>query len=141
MIYLDANFFIFALLDTTEKGRNARAMLSAITDGEEKAITSVLALDEVMWSLITNDKEHLVESETRRIYRTANIDVKSVHRSAGLQAIDTLDTLTPRDALHLSVMRRHDCTRIVSDDRDFDTIGDINRVSFADSSSLTPKSG
>ncbi|MBI4919654.1 type II toxin-antitoxin system VapC family toxin, partial [archaeon] len=68
MIYLDANFFVFALLDNTGKGVNARNIQKQIFSGKEQAVTSVLTLDEVMWVLLKNKKQHLLRKTIEDIY-------------------------------------------------------------------------
>ncbi len=45
-LYLDANFFIFAVLDITETGENARKIYGKIVKKEVEAATSSLTLDE-----------------------------------------------------------------------------------------------
>lgn len=54
-MYLDANFFVMLHFDYKQKGERAREILNQITKGKP-AITSVLALDEVMWVIIKNKK-------------------------------------------------------------------------------------
>lgn len=51
-VYLDANFFIFSLLDRTEVGRDARKIYQKMVTGEINTVTSSLTFDEVMWVFI-----------------------------------------------------------------------------------------
>ena len=48
MIYFDANFFIFGLLDNTHKGDKAKEIQKEIIAGKLTAFTSVLALNELI---------------------------------------------------------------------------------------------
>src|SRR3989338_4584606 len=130
MIYLDANFFIFALLDTTIKGEKARGFLKEIIEGKKEAITSVLALDEVMWVLIKNKKEQLVQQAIEDIYAIPHLSIKEVSSLIPIQAIKLMQPfhLKPRDAFHLAIMRQHNISIILSDDADFDKIPDIKRM-------------
>jgi hypothetical protein len=49
LLYLVANFFIFTLLDKTDRGLKARSTQRKIAEGDmESAVTSSLALDEVI---------------------------------------------------------------------------------------------
>jgi len=88
MLYLDANFFIFALLDRTDRGVEARRLQQTIVKGQERAITSSLALDEVMWVLIKGKKRHLLRTAIEGIYSTPNLDVVWVSSTAPLLALD-----------------------------------------------------
>lgn len=132
MLYLDANFFIFALLDRTNRGLEARKLQQKIVDGSEEAITSSLALDEIMWVLIRGERKHLLRTVIEGIYSTPNLDVVQVSSTAPLLALDLIERyeLKPRDALHLAVMRENRVESIVSDDADFDRIEWVDRFKF-----------
>ena len=127
MIYLDANFFIFAAIDNTEKGENARKFFQKIIEGK-KALTSVLAIDEIMWVLIKNKKKHLVNSVVEGIYKIPNLKVSGVLRDIPLRAMSYLDKLAPRDAFHVAVMESLDINEIITDDSDFEKIKWIKRI-------------
>ena len=130
MMYLDANFFIFALLDQTKKGDRARELQSDIITGKKQAITSVLAIDEVMWVLIKNNKSHLLRKAIEDIYNMANVEIKGVDPLIPLNALNFIDefSLKPRDAFHVSIMELLRIKIIVSDDTDFDRIKEIKRI-------------
>jgi predicted nucleic acid-binding protein len=132
MLYLDANFFIFALLDKTSKGVNARSLQQKIVNGKERAITSSLALDEIMWVLIKANKQHLLRTAIEGIYSMPNLDVVEVSSIIPMLSLDFIERhdLKPRDAFHASVMKEKNVTAIVSDDDDFDRIEWIKRVKF-----------
>jgi len=132
MLYLDANFFIFALLDRTDRGVEARRLQQTIVKGQERAITSSLALDEVMWVLIKGKKRHLLRTAIEGIYSTPNLDVVGVSSTAPLLALDFIEKydLKPRDALHTAIMRENEVETIISDDEDFDRIQWIKRSGF-----------
>ena len=129
MLYLDANFFILSNFDTTTKGENARKLLQGVVEGKE-AVTSVLALDEVMWVILRNRKETELRTVIEEIYSVKNLAVKEVPPSAPLTALDFIEryNLKPRDAFHAAVMKHFGITKIVSDDADFDRIRGIGRI-------------
>ena len=130
MIYLDANFFIFGTLDKTKKGENARNIFEEIINGR-KAVTSVLVLDEVIWVLIRNKKKELVKDVIEEIYLTPNLTVCGVMENIPLNALTYLESLKPRDAFHLAVMKELGINQIVTDDSDFDKIKWVKRIKFS----------
>jgi hypothetical protein len=132
MLYLDANFFIFALLDTTEKGSRATEIHRSIAKGRQKAVTSPLAIDELMWVLIRAGKKHLVRTAVEGVYATPNLDVLPVSPTIPLTALDLLERydLRPRDAFHAAIMKENKLTEIVTDDNDFDRIEWMKRTRF-----------
>lgn len=128
-MYLDANFFVFLNFTANPPGKNARTILNQIIQGK-KAITSSLALDEVMWVLIKNKLQHEIRNVIEEIYMIKNLEVKEVPASIPLRALDFMETyhLKPRDAFHASIMEHFGVSEIVSDDKDFDNIQGITRV-------------
>ena len=129
MMYMDANVFIFAAISPTRQGDRARELLTKVFQGTH-AITSVLAVDEVMWGLIRNKKPELVRQITEEIYKIRNLKVTGIPASTPLRALDLMEKhkLRPRDALHAAVMEELDIDEIVSDDADFDKIPNVKRV-------------
>ena len=130
MIYLDANFFLFASLDTTHKGENARKIQDSVIKGKRNAVTSALAMDEIMWVLIRNNKKHIMKTIVEGIYSIPNLEVISVSPTVPLLAVELIENyhLLPRDAFHAASMRELKITDIVSDDVDFDQVEWIKRI-------------
>ncbi len=128
-MYLDANFFIFAKLSTDTKGSRARTILNQIVLGK-KAITSSLALDEVMWIFIKNKQVDKMRPIIEEIYSIKNLEVKEVSATTPLIALNFIEkyNLKPRDAFHLAIMENFNVKEIVSDDSDFDRIKGIKRI-------------
>jgi predicted nucleic acid-binding protein len=130
MIYLDANFFIFAVLDTSEKGSNASKIQKDIIEGNLFALTSSLALDEVMWSFIKNKKFEILRPTIEEIYSMKNLTIEDMNSAIPLLALDFMEkyNLKPRDAFHVAIMKSFGINEIVSDDPDFDKVEWIKRI-------------
>ena len=129
MIYIDANFFVFANLIVDDKGDRARNILKQIINGK-KAITSSLALDEVMWVLVKNNKLTELRKIIEEIYSIKNLEVKEVSATTPLIALTFIEkyNLKPRDAFHLAIMENFNVKEILSDDSDFDKVRNIKRI-------------
>jgi predicted nucleic acid-binding protein len=129
LIYLDANFFIICNFDLTSKGERARKIQAEIISGRD-AITSSLALDEVMWVLVKNRKAGVLRETIEDIYALLNLTIKEVSPNIPLDALDLIEkyNLTPRDAFHVAVMKSYDVNEIVSDDTDFDRVEGVKRI-------------
>jgi predicted nucleic acid-binding protein len=129
LIYLDANFFIFANFDQTTRGENARRLQEKIVSGM-KATTSALALDEVMWVLLRNGRKDVLREVIEDIYAMPNFSILDVSSSVPLDALSITEKfdLRPRDAFHVAVMRSREITQIVSDDSDYDRVKGITRI-------------
>jgi predicted nucleic acid-binding protein len=128
-MYVDANVFIFARFNTDHKGVRARRLLESIPPGEQ-AVTSVLALDEIMWVMQKNKFGTKVREVIEDIYHMQNVVVKPVADHIPLDALNYVEaySLKPRDAFHAALMRELGEDTIVSDDKDFDKIKGIKRI-------------
>lgn len=128
-MYLDANFFILANFSEDKRGRTARTILQEIIKGK-KAVTSSLALDEVMWVLVKQRQKEQVRSVIEEIYTIKNLEVKEVASTIPLRALDFIEIegLKPRDAFHAAIMDNLGVTEIVSDDADFDKVSNVTRI-------------
>ncbi|MBI2185077.1 MAG: type II toxin-antitoxin system VapC family toxin [Thaumarchaeota archaeon] len=132
MLYLDANFFIFALLDNTGKGQRAREIFRGIAGGREEAVTSPLTLDELMWVLIRGDRRQLFRTAIEGVYATPSLEILTVSSIIPMTALDMMEEydLKPRDAFHAAIMKENRITNIVTDDADFDRVKWIDRITF-----------
>ena len=128
MIYLDTNFFLFANFDKTTRGENAWRLQQKIISGE-KAMTSALTLDEVMWVIIKNKRKAALRETVEDIYAMPNLAIREISASAPLDALALMEQfdLKPRDAFHVAVMKTTGTNDIVSDDPDFDRVKGIKK--------------
>ena len=127
MIYLDANFLVYCQ-DSTEKGESARKLLKEIVKGR-KAITSTLAIDELMWVVYRNAGKKEIRRIVEEIYSVPNIKVEAVWQEIPLRALDFIEFgLKPRDSFHAAVMKSLGINEIVSDDPDFDRLKWVKRI-------------
>lgn len=129
MRYLDSNLFIYAALYTDERGEKARDYIEKIRKGDEKAITSALTFDEVFWKL----KEEKGFEEALKLGKSflemnnllfVEVNDQVLWRSYQLIKKHKLD---PRNAIHLSCSLEKGVRKIISEDKDFDDVGEVER--------------
>ncbi|HLD57457.1 MAG TPA: type II toxin-antitoxin system VapC family toxin [archaeon] len=131
MIYLDANVFIYHLLDSSSKGENARKIFQNILKGDESAVTSSLTIDEVVWILWKNVGREKATTETLKIFEMPNLEILSLTSEMSFKSLLLMQKykkLKPRDAAHAAVCLSSGVFQIVSDDSDFDEIKELTRV-------------
>jgi len=134
MLYLDASFFLFALLDNTSKGQRARDIHRGIAKGKEQAAASPLAIEEIMRVLVRADKRHLIRTAVEDIYSTPNLDILPIPPVIPLISLGIMEQydLKPRDAFHIALMKESRLTKIVTDDKDFDKVEWLKRIRLSD---------
>jgi predicted nucleic acid-binding protein len=129
VLYLDANIFVFAALNTQKEGSKAVALLRKIQQGEEQAITSALTLDEVYWEVKKNRGMDKALETAEAMLNFPNLEIISADReviSSALQIIRQYH-LAPRDAIHASTAIAEKVDTIVSTDADFDKVKELRR--------------
>lgn len=132
-LYLDANVFIYSVLDDSFVGENARKILEKIGNGVYRGFTSVLTIDEVLWKIQKNlGKEKSAEIATD-LLSLANLEFISIDSFVIRKAIEIYldEKLAPRDSIHLACMQIKKLKIIASSDEDFDNIKGIKRIDFS----------
>ena len=131
-IYLDANVFIYAVLDEGLFGDCARNLIGAIKKGDHKAYTSTLTIDELLWKVQKVLGKETAVDAVKNFLSMIHLELVAVdHVIIKNSLVFYLkENLDPRDAIHLACMHLKKLKKIVSSDSDFDKIKDIHRVDF-----------
>ena len=129
MLYLDANIFVFSILNTESYGNRAEALLQKIQRGEEKAMTSVLTIDEVFWAVKRNRGIEKALEAGQALLAFPNLEVVAANKEIAFMALQIIEEfrLDPRDAFHAAtaIIEKADC--IVSNDLHFDRVKNLKR--------------
>jgi predicted nucleic acid-binding protein len=127
-MYLDANVFIYATLDTGKEGKAARALVRKLESGSTSGAVSPLVLDEVAWVLKRAKGMGFAVKAWREIMQIPNLKILPMDESASLRVPQLMEAgLKPRDAMHAAIMLENAITTIISSDNDFDKIASIHR--------------
>lgn len=122
-MFIDANIFIMAYLDSQERGRQSRALLAKIAKGEQNAVTSALVMNEVFFRI----KELRGVGYVERIHRNIEsydhlsilpIDAKAISGSIAYMR----EGLEVSDAFHAATMKSAGVSIICSYDKGFDKV-------------------
>ena len=126
MIFVDANFLIYLNLGVKEVEDYYLKLLS-----EESLATDPLVLDEVIY---VSKKKYGVRLEDTLDFLDNIVLPNSVvlpvtineYRRA--REVMLKYSVSPSDALHVAVMLNNSIRRIISEDRDFDRVKEVERV-------------
>ena len=129
MLYIDSNVFIYAALNTEEIGEKARALLLKVQQGEEKASSSALTFDELVWAV---KKYRTVEDAINAgevFLNFPNLRLTLVDGELLALALNLIRKyrLDPRDSIHAATAILERAEAIVSTDTHFDKIKEIRR--------------
>lgn len=126
-MYVDSNIFVFAALDTDERGENARKIIELAENGKITIFISPLVFDEILHVIqkLANKK---VSEHIGRSLLSLSSNWLDVTYNASVYAFVYYQTgLAPRDAMHTGIMRDYGITVILSEDSDFDSVPSIRR--------------
>ena len=128
--YLDANVFIYAIVNSEEIGNKSRGILDLVTSEKIKGVTSCLTFDEILWIIRKIKQEATFEAGDNLL----NLKVRFIEANKLIlfHALDIIKeyNLKPRDAIHAATMKVHNIKNLISEDADFDKIGWIKRKSI-----------
>ena len=129
MIYLDANVFIYATLQTGREGEWCRALLRRVTSGEEEAITSALTVDEVVYQVREDRGLDASVEAGRGLLEMSHLTVAPADTETLWRSLDLSQRteMFPRDAIHAATALMRDVTDFYSEDRDFDAVEGLRR--------------
>ncbi|MCE7733513.1 MAG: type II toxin-antitoxin system VapC family toxin [Candidatus Heimdallarchaeota archaeon] len=129
MIFVDTNFWIYLISDDKEIHEKLIKLYEKYLP--EGLVTNLLVFDEFLY---INRKKY-------KIPYSASIDYweSIIQKSTTILPIDSRtytnmrDTLLktslkPSDAIHVATMQIHEIDTIITEDNDFDTISNINRI-------------
>lgn len=135
MIYVDANIFIYPVLYRGNKSEAAKHFLKEVVNGQ-KAITSCLSIDEIVWN-IWQETENRQKGITqgKRLFYFPNLKVvrlRPIEIHSALDLMTQYKKLTPRDAIHAATALERNITRLLSDDKDFEQVNELQWISLDD---------
>ena len=127
MLYLDANIFIFAALNTEALGNKAVLLLEKIQTGQDKAVTSALTFDEVFWEVKKNRGQEKALETAEAMLNFPNLEIVAVDKTAVHFAIGLIKKygLAPRDALHAAAAISEKVDWFITEDAHFKRIKEL----------------
>jgi predicted nucleic acid-binding protein len=129
MIYLDANVFALANLNTDLSGDNARILLGNVQNGKLAATTSVLSFDELVWAVKKYRTFEDATSAGEALLHMPRLRILPVETNLLTKALMLMRQyrLDPRDSIHAASALQENLEVIVSMDGHFDRIKELKR--------------
>lgn len=134
MLYLDANVFIHPALYDDAKAKFAAALLDQVKRGRERAVTSALTIDEVVYIIQKHAGRDSALRAARAILAFPNLSVVPATADEILSALDLIEHPPhpqPRDAIHAATALKHEAAAVVSDEAIFAKIPGLKHRALA----------
>ncbi len=121
---------MYAALDTEEKGKKAREIVKSANEEKRRYATSAATFDEVVWNIQREAGRALSLRAGKEFLSVWGMTIFPYDRTTAFEALHCMQqsNLRPRDAIHLATMRLNHIKRLVSEDRDFDSVPEIDRI-------------
>lgn len=129
-LYLDANLFIYAAVNTDGIGIRARSVLEKVKNGDINGVSSILVLDEVLWVVQKSVGRDDAYKAVSTLILCPNIVWVDATKNIFADALHVYKegVLNPRDAIHFATMRFKNVKTIITNDDDFDNVQNIKRM-------------
>ena len=132
--YLDANIFIYANNPDDPYYRACSAILKTVALKNRMAVTSTETIQEIIfYSQKFKDVDsgiYMAKEILKIVPRILPVDLKVVHKY--LTLVEEYPKMDSRDSLHVAVCLSNGITSIISVDKGFDGVKEINRIDPAD---------
>ena len=127
--YIDANVFIFAILDAEEIGDRCRSLLTKIKNNAFEAATSSLTFDEIAWSVKKHKGSDASLYAGEYFLKMPNLLLLPATKGTMIEASKIIKeySLDPRDAIHAATCLLNNISVMISDDPDFDSLTFLKR--------------
>ena len=135
--YIDSNIFFYAKINDAKYGRSSGGILELISKAKVTAATSSLVLLEVSNSMVKYGLSKEVKQEIAAIISLPLRleDLESTDASNATRLFED-HRISPYDCAHVAIMQRIGSTQIVSADKDFDRVQEIDRIDPLNSKSF-----
>jgi len=112
------------------EAKESKDLLLTIALGKIEAYTSSITWDEIAWVVRKLFGIDLSLNEGKRFLSFPNLRLLGIKRTTVLKAQEIVEKykLRPRDAVHVAAALENKITTIVSYDKDFDLIKEIERI-------------
>jgi predicted nucleic acid-binding protein len=136
-VYLDTNFFIYALENFPPAASAVARIGQMIQDGELTAFTSELTLAETLVVPTRNRDQRLIDLYSDFISSRDGLTVVPVTRQVWVDAaqVRASSSLKLPDAVHVATARQMACEAFLTNDRGFSTLSGL-AVLYLDDPSL-----
>ncbi len=131
-VYIDTNIFLNAVLYNIEENleaQKAHEFLQKIINKNILGITSVLTWDEFVWVIIQQLGREIAVKKGNEFLLFPSVSFENITFKTIMKAQDLISkyNIRPRDAIHSASALEHNVSIIITFDKDFDKIKEIER--------------
>ena len=130
MIFVDSNVPMYLVGSPHPNKERADAAIARLKGDSEEFVTDVEVYQEIIHRYSALGRLNFIDKAfsalDELVYNVLSFGMPEIHEARDL--IHSVNGISARDALHAAVMRHNGISRILSYDRGFDSIPDIERL-------------
>ena len=129
-LFIDTNVFFYAFGAEHRYKEACGRIMQAIETGTMRACTSSEVLQEILYRNfhIGRGTEGIRIAKHLLKYFPRILSIRKAEIERGVRLLEKYNQLLVRDAIHVAAMVENNITKILSADRDFDRITEIERI-------------
>ena len=128
--FLDANVLMYAAGTAHPLRKPCREALTRAVDQEVRLITDAEVLQEILHRYFSIGRPESARTVHHSAIRLCDevLPVDERHTTRALELLLEHPALTPRDAIHVATMEYRGLVSLLSTDRDFDDLSQVERI-------------
>ena len=128
--FLDANVLMYAAGSAHRLREPCREALTRAVDQEVSLITDAEVLQEILHRYFSIGRPEIARTVHQSAINLCDevLPVEERHTTRALELLLEHRELTPRDAIHVATMEYHGLELLLSTDRDFDNLSQVERI-------------
>ena len=132
--FLDANVLMYAAGAAHPLREPCREALRRAVDQEVSLVTDAEVLQEILYRYFSIGRGEVARAVYDSAIRLCDevLPIDEGHTSRALELLLEHGELSPRDAIHAATMEDHGLKRLLSTDRDFDALDQVERIDPAE---------
>lgn len=132
--FLDANVLMYAAGAAHPLREPCREALTRAVDREVSLVTDAEVLQEILYRYFSIGRSEVARAVYDSAIRLCDevLPIDERHTSRALEILLEHGGLSPRDAIHAATMEHHGLDRLLSTDRDFDALDQVDRIDPAE---------
>ena len=128
--FLDANVVMYAAGAAHPLRKPCREALTRALERGVSLVTDAEVLQEILHHYFSLGRPEVAQTVYQSTVRLVDevLPVDESHTSRALELLLAHNQLTPRDAVHIATMEGRELSRLLSTDRDFDGLREVERI-------------
>lgn len=128
--FLDANVLMYAAGSVHPLREPCQEALTRAVEQEVSLITDAEVLQEILHRYFSIGRPEIAQTVHQSAIDLCDevLPIEERHTTRALELLLEHQTLTPRDAIHVATIEQHGLELLLSTDRDFDGLSQVERI-------------